>query len=314
MPSFWTHFAFASDCRKRLSSRVGYTAAGTLTAAVAAYPHAFCTGMQGPDPFLFYLPAAFRKRRLSSVLHTEETVRLLCRILARAYSFAGEDRRIALSYVAGFLGHYLLDSHTHAFVYAKAGIVRSADSFCIHNALEADLNRLAIERSFGKRLREMPRPRAYELSPAERRVLCALYSDLLEQVYKIRCSPAKVARALWSVRECYRVLYDPHGRKAATVRKAEALAGRAYLSPLFLGESRYFEDPANLERHLWVDPFTKKASRATFFDLYDRALEAYIPLINLLESPNASCPRARRALLEKFCKRDFHGEPLSRKQ
>ncbi|MBQ8383499.1 MAG: zinc dependent phospholipase C family protein [Clostridia bacterium] len=313
MPSFWTHFAFANDCRKRLLSRVGSPAAGTLTEAVAAYPHAFCTGMQGPDPFLFYLPAAFRKRRLSSVMHTEETAKLLCRVFTRAHAFRGEERRIALSYAAGFLGHYLLDSHTHAFVYARAGTVRSADSFCIHNALEADLNALAIRRSFGKQLREMPRPRAYELSSAERRVLCTLYSDLLERVYKIRCSPAKVARALWSVRQCYRVLYDPRGRKATAVRMAEEFAGRAYLSPLFLGESHYFEDPANSERRVWVDPFTKKPSRATFFELYDRALEAYVPLLTRLESSEGNALQARRALFAQVCKRDFHGAPIAEK-
>lgn len=310
MPSFWTHFAFASDCRKRLFSRVGTPAQGTLTAAVAAYPHAYCVGMQGPDPFLFYLPAAFRKRRLSSVMHTEHTAKLLCRLFARAGAFEGEDQKIALSYAAGFLGHYLLDSHTHAFVYARAGIVRSTDSFCIHNALEADLNALAVQRSFGKRLSEMPRPRVYELTDPERRVLCALYSDLLEQVYHIRCSPAKVARALWSVRQCYRALYDPKGRKAAVLKTAEGLAGHAYLSPLFLGESHYYEDPANLEQRLWVDPFTKQPSRSTFFQLYDRALEQYAPLIQRLESPEARTAWARRSIFREICKRDFHGEPI----
>lgn len=311
MPSFWTHLAFAGDCRKRLFSRVDTPEKGTLTAAVAAHPHAYCLGMQGPDPFLFYLPAAFRKRRLSSVMHTEQTAKLLCRLFARTSTFEGEERQIALSYAAGFLGHYLLDSHTHAFVYARAGIVRSADSFCIHNALEADLNALAVRRSFGKRLCEMPRPRVYELAPAERRVLCALYSDLLEQVYHIRCSPAKVARALWSVRRCYRALYDPRGRKAAILGKAEGVLGRAYLSPLFLGESHFFDDPANLERRIWVDPFTKKPSRATFFDLYDRALERYVPLIERLESSDASTAWARRAIFREICKRDFHGEPIA---
>lgn len=314
MPSYWTHFAFANDCRKRLFARVAPSQRGALTRAIAAHPHAFCAGMQGPDPFLFYLPAAFRKRRLSSVMHTEQTARLLCRLLTHAHSMQGRDRSIALSYVAGFLGHYLLDSHTHPFVYARAGIEHSRDSFCIHNALEADLNALAVRRSFGKPLREMSRPCAYELTAAQRKVLRTLYSDLLERVYHIDCSPAKVERALWSVQKCYRVLYDPQGRKALVVRSAEKLAGHAYLSPLFLGESHYFKDPANLQRCVWVDPFTKKASRADFFELYDRALEQYVPLIAMLESSDATSPRVRRAILNRLCKRDFHGEPISMKQ
>ncbi|MGM9648245.1 MAG: hypothetical protein ACI3YH_08955 [Eubacteriales bacterium] len=311
MPSFWTHLAFAKDCKARLMQASDSPPSGELAAAVAAHPRIFCTGMQGPDPFLFYLPAAFRKRRISTVLHTEETVKLLCRLFTRAYAFDGAERQIALSYIAGFLGHYLLDSHTHAFIYARAGAKRSAESFCIHNALEADLNRLAVRRSFGKELRTMPRPRVYELSPTERRVLCLLYSDVLERVYKLPCSPAMVARALWSVRQCYRVLYDPKGQKAVLLRRVELLAGRNYLSPLFLGESRYLEDPANLRRQIWTDPFTGQTSRATFFDLYDHALEEYAPLLARLDSPEESRPQARRALFSEVCRRDFHGEPLS---
>ncbi len=308
MPSFWTHYAFAADCEGLLweSPDDGKT----LTAAIQAYPRLFYAGMQGPDLFLFYLPAAFRKRRLSTVLHTEQTAKLLCCLFAKAHALSGEDRLRALSYGSGFLGHYLLDSHTHAFVYAKAGIHRSADGFCIHNALESDLNRLAVKRSLGCDLSCLPAPDTYVLNKDDRRILCTLLSHGIERVYRLNCSPEKVARALWSVRISTRLLTDRSGSKARLTRLPEALLGRHYLSPLFLGESHFYEDPANLRHELWVDPFTQRSSHASFFDLYDRALAAYLPALRKLERLEVGSPKQRRDFFQTLCQRDFHGEPI----
>lgn len=318
MPSFWTHLAFAKDCERRLrlpsadgTAESADRKIGCLTDAILAHPHAFYTGMQGPDLFLFYLPAAFYRRRLSKVLHTEETAKLLCRLFAHAHKFRGEDRRRALAYVSGFLGHYLLDSHTHAFVYARAGIGQSADSFYKHNALEADLNRLAVRRSLNCRLADLPRPRSYKLCSGEQRILSQLLSGALQEVYRIRCSPEKVYRALWSVNFCTQLLYDPSGNKAKFAQIIERPLGDRYLSPLFLGESHFYADPANLLHRAWRDPYTGRMSHASFFQLYDRALDRFVPAIRRLESPDLQSCFARRTFFEKLCRRDFHGEPIS---
>lgn len=309
MPSFWTHAAFAEDCIRQIHSLRRSGERGYLCDAIEAHPHAFFTGMQGPDLFLFYLPAALRKRRLSTVLHTEETAKLLCRLFARAHTFTGEDRRRALAYVCGFLGHYLLDSHSHAFVYARSGVGYSLNSFCTHNALESDLNRLIVQRSLGVPLRTLPRPRSYSLTTAERQILSTLLSSALRDVYRIDASPAMIARAFGSVHLFTGILYDSTGRKAKIAKIAEAPIGRPLFSPLFLGESRYFADPANQKHQSWEDPFTGRISHDSFFDLYDRALSRFVPLIRRLEAPEFRAPRTRRMLFEKLCRRDFHGEP-----
>lgn len=312
MPSFWTHASFAEECKATLTdiSEAGMPV-GYLSDAILAHPHAFFTGMQGPDLFFFYPPTALGKKKLSSMLHTKETPRFLCCLFAKAHTFAGEDRRLALSYVCGFLGHYLLDSHTHAFVYARAGTERSAKNYSIHNALEADLNRLSVKRSFGIDLRDLPPPCSYRLSAAERRVLSRLFAESLRKVYRIHCSPSMVSRAFSSVHLATRLLYDAHGRKAAIARSLERPLGHPYVSPLFLGESRYFYDPANLTHRSWIDPYTGKISHDTFFELYDRALMRFLPILRRLEATPRLTSKGRRLLFEKLCRRDFHGEPIS---
>lgn len=312
MPSFWTHASFAEECKEQLSDLFSIGAPmGYLSDAILAHPHAFFTGMQGPDLFLFYLPAALRKERLSTLLHTKHSAKLLCCLFARAHTYRGEDRRRALAYVCGFLGHYLLDSHTHAFVYARAGVGYSLNSFCTHNALESDLNRLTVESSLGIPLRTLPRPRSYALTPAERRILSSLLCSALRDVYGIDTSPAMVARAFSAVHLFTGILYDSTGRKAKLAKIAEAPIGKPLLSPLFLGESHYFADPANQSHRSWTDPYTGKRSQDSFFDLYDRALARFLPILRRLESEEGRTPRARRILFEKLCRRDFHGEPIT---
>ena len=310
MPSFWTHAAFAWECHQLLTHlhESGMPVGGSAS-AILHCPHPFYTGMQGPDLFFFYPPTALGRIRLSSLLHTKRTASLLCSLLEIAHSFPPEDRPCALSYAWGFLGHYLLDSATHPFVYAHAGTHRSAKNLCAHNALESDLDGWSVRRSLGVSICHLPRPNSYQLTKKERRILSSLFSQTVGEVWGLSLSPALVGRAFRSMEIATGLLYDAQGRKATLARFLERPLGHPYFSPLFLGESRYFADPANLAHRKWIDPYTGKASRADFFRLYDGALYRFLPLLRRLESPDLP-PSARRLILERLCRRDFHGEPI----
>lgn len=299
MPSFWTHFAFAKECKDMLPH-------SELSEAIACHPHAYYSGMQGPDMFLFYLPAVLRKKRLSTELHTNRPAKLLTCLWRQAKKTKGDDRKIALAYAAGFLGHYCLDSETHPFVYAFAGIERTTESFCIHNALEADLNRLAVERTFGIAPNALPFPDVYHLPNADRACIARMLSRAIRCVYKLNCTPATVARALGAVRLWCYLLRDKTGRKAKLFRAIEAPLRLPYLSPFFLGISHYYEDSANFAHRPWQDPYTGKLSHTDFFALYDSAKEKYSNAIAILQTlPVGDIA----ACLRELCERDFHGEP-----
>ena len=310
MPSFWTHAAFAWECHQLLThlSQSGMPV-GDLAHAILSNPHAFYTGMQGPDLFFFYPPTAVGKIHLSTLLHTHRTADLLWTMLETATAFPESDRPSALSYACGFLGHYLLDTAAHPFVYAHAGTQRSVRSLCAHNALESDLDGWIARRSFGVSIRHLPRPQSYQLTKKERRILSSLFSQTVEKVWAIDLAPALVGRAFVSMEIATRILYDAKGKKATLARCLERPFNCPLISPLFLGESRYFADPANVCRRPWRDPYTGKLSHATFFALYDGALMRFLPLLGRLESSDLS-PAARRLALERLCQRDFHGEPI----
>lgn len=299
MPSFWTHFAFAKECKQNLPD-------GIFADAAAAHPHAYYTGMQGPDMFLFYLPTLLRKQRPSTELHTHFPDQLLA-CLWKQVSLTNEgDRPIALAYALGFLGHYCLDSETHPFVYARSGIAHTAACHTAHNAIEADLNTLTVERVFGKAPNELPFPDVYRLPREERRVVAQMLSRVIRCVYHLSCTPATVSRALSAVRISGHVLCDRSGRKAKFVRRLERPFGLPYLSPLFLGACHSCSDAANLAHKRWRDPYTGAVSDADFFFLYDRAKEEYASALRAL---SIRTPKDYAGFFRSFCKRDFHGEP-----
>lgn len=303
MPSFLTHFAFSEECRPFLPPC-------ELSDAVRAHPQAYYTGMQGPDMFLYYLPAVLRKKRISTELHTRAPERLLTCLWRQAAKSKGKCRPIALAYAVGFLGHYCLDSETHPFVYAHSGIKRSAKSFCVHNALESDLNGIAIERTFGRPFGKaphgLPLPDVYTLSKDERAVIGAMLSRAIKCVYKLTCSSEAVIRAIDTVHLACRLLNDPSGRKAKLVQIPEALLHLPYLSPLFLGNSHFYPDAANFEHRQWEDPYTGRVSDTDFFMLYDTAKEKYTCAIASLQT---LAPSEYPSFFRALCKRDFHGEP-----
>lgn len=301
MPSFWTHFAFAKECRTTLPS-------GTIADAIARHPHAYHVGMQGPDMFLFYPPTALRKHRLSTELHEGSPTRLLVCLWRQAMLTRTSDRPIALAYAAGFLGHYCLDSETHAFVYAFSGIERSAKCYTAHNAIEADLNRLIVARVFGRSLRELSLPDVYRLPSEERAVVSHMLSRVVSCAYGLACTPSTVSHALSAVRLSAHLLSDRTGRKAKLTRALEAPLGMPYLSPLFLGISHYYPDAANLAHKPWRDPHTGEVSHADFFALYDRAKERYASMLSELE---VRSPKSYSAFFHTFCARDFHGAPCT---
>lgn len=299
MPSFWTHYAFAEECRSALPS-------GELSDAIERHPHAYHAGMQGPDLFLFYLPAVLRKKRLSTELHTHSPAQLLACLWRQSANTKGKARPIALAYAVGFLGHYCLDSEVHPFVYAFAGRERTAKSYCKHNALEADLNALTVERALGKSLQTLDIPDVYDLSKDERAVISKMLSRAIRCVYRFKCTPETVCHALTTVRLACRLLSDRSGKKATCFRAIEKALGLPYLSPLFLGVSHYCTDPAGLTHKPWRDPYTGEVSETDVFALYDSAKTKYITALCNLHRLRAS---EFSAFFNTLCVRDFHGEP-----
>lgn len=78
-------------------------------------------GLQGPDIFFYYLNPYMRKRKnnICNILHEKNTDIFFDNLLEYTIVLETEEKEICLAYIAGFLCHYALDTHTHPYLYAR---------------------------------------------------------------------------------------------------------------------------------------------------------------------------------------------------
>ena len=141
MPGFATHYIFGRETYRKLKCN-------PQKRNIYHNRAAYALGLQGPDLFFFYLPSyALYKSNLGSIAHTQETgafflglIESCCRITDST------DRSIAEAYLTGFLGHYLLDTACHPYVYAATHYSGpKKDYFWRHAYLETDIDTALLD-------------------------------------------------------------------------------------------------------------------------------------------------------------------------
>ena len=114
MPGYVTHYIFGRDMYEKLNDPV-------LKNNLYKNRAVYALGHQGPDIFFYYLPAyVLHGHNLGDMAHTENTGAFYAALLeSRSIFKKPEDLQIANAYLEGFLGHYILDSICHPFIYGR---------------------------------------------------------------------------------------------------------------------------------------------------------------------------------------------------
>ena len=114
MPGLITNYLFGERSYQSLSPNY-------LKDIIRKNPNAYHMGLQGPDIFYYYLNPYMRKRKnnICNILHEKNTGAFFDNLLEYTIVLETEDKEICLAYIAGFLCHYALDTHTHPYLYAR---------------------------------------------------------------------------------------------------------------------------------------------------------------------------------------------------
>ena len=114
MPGFTTHYLFGLDTYRHFDNHL-------LKQTIRSNQTAFSLGLQGPDIFFYFLPSyTIHHNNIGAVAHTDKTGEFLKHLLnSRKLFRSGKERKIAEAYIAGFLGHYTLDTRCHPYIYWK---------------------------------------------------------------------------------------------------------------------------------------------------------------------------------------------------
>lgn len=275
MPGFTTHYLFGLNTWKQM-------APNSLKQTIRQNHAAFSLGLQGPDLFFYFLPSyLIHKNNIGSVAHTEQTNSFLHHLLNSRRLFSGKkERQIAEAYIAGFLGHYLLDTHCHPYVYWKTGFREKNNRYHgRHMSLETEIDTTLLALYQRCPPAAFRQNRVITLSPAEIHTISRILHNVYTQTYShIAVHRLTMHAAIRSIQLGTRFFHDPAGWKKPVISKLEQwILGYPLFSTMIPDEKpSVHKDPLNLRHRPWNNPWAPSlVSDASFPDLMEAAGERY---------------------------------------
>lgn len=287
MPGFTTHYLFGvNNCRQLKRENV----CQTLMQSIDRHKTVFQLGLQGPDIFFYHLASQLRKVRPGSIAHTRWTGDFLrCLIEAPKLFWREEDQQTAQAYAAGFIGHYVLDTQMHPYVYDRTGIgdVLKKKGYADHIALETDMDAALLMRYAKCLPSEFPYGKTIAFDGKTRAVVAEILFYAYHSVFdELALTKGFFSRAIRSMQVGTRLTYNPHNYKRQAVEKAERiLFGRPQISPVIPSDfAQTTDDPLNLEHREWHNPWdTQQCFHSSVPELMKKASGRYRKALHLLD-------------------------------
>ena len=279
MPGFVTHYLFGIDAYHRIANP-------DIRRNFADNHSAFSLGLQGPDLFFYFFPSyLIHGENLGSIAHDNDTGLFLSNLLKSRSLFAGKPRALSVAdaYISGFIGHYTLDCTTHPFVYAFTNYdpkhpKGSLEYFGQHAYFETEIDNELLRCKKHIKPTQFHQDSTIYLNHLQTKVISKMLAYTYRNTYpKLFVTSALIRDAFRWMRLGTRLVNDPSGQKKVLVRMMEKkCVGRSLFSPMLPSDRyRFVKDPFNQTHRTWVHPWTKKASTASFVDLYKKAGKLY---------------------------------------
>lgn len=312
MPGFVTHYIFGRETYHKLTCR---SQKKNLYDNRAAYG----LGLQGPDLFFYYLPSyALHGHNIGALAHTQETNAFFLGLLKSFEHFTLDtDREIAEAYLTGFLGHYLLDTTCHPYIYAMTHYEgRTKDYFSRHAYLETDIDTALLDLKLHRAPGDFHTWETISLTRRQKKVIAGMLYHAYHYAFPdLPLQRITMYMGIFSMQLGLHILYDASGQKKVLFRFLEKqFLGYPLFSPLIPSDTLFFRtDPFNLRHAPWSNPWDASlTSTESFFDLYDKAGRRYLTQINklhtLLHTKTGSPQKAKqmRAFLKEYQNLSFH--------
>ena len=275
MPGYITHYLFGRESYHRITS--------------AAFKHnisrnhaAYTLGQQGPDIFFYFLPSyCIHSSNIGALAHRKETNAFFRGLFLSCQRFTGDDLEIAKAYLAGFMGHYTLDTICHPYVYARTDYEQGkGDYFSRHAYLETDIDTKLLYMKLHRRPGNFRAADTIKLTFRQRRVIARMLNDAYHYAFpNLAIHPVMMLIGIFSMQLGLALLHDDSGQKKVFYRLIEKhLIGYPVFSPLVASNQLYFRtDPFNLQGKAWTNPWDETLiSNETFFDLYQKAQKKFL--------------------------------------
>lgn len=282
MPGFTTHYLFGQQTYQLLQP-------STLKRTIQKYHTVFSLGLQGPDIFFYdILSFLSAKKNPGSVAHTADTKEFLQYLLESPKIFPDKHHlQIAHAYILGFIGHYLLDTKCHPYIYAMTHYNKKPKGYIgLHICLETDIDTVLLQHYLHKKNSEFHQNETIALSKEQRFVISSLLYYAFSKAYPgLGITRHRILQAVFAMQLWTKLLYDPTGKKKKFLRRLETwIPGYPIISPLVPSDSFIFhKDPCNRRHILWQNPWEAELeSTESFFELFESSKVKYAQILNLI--------------------------------
>ena len=217
MPGYVTHYIFGRDMYEKLNDPV-------LKNNLYKNRAVYALGHQGPDIFFYYLPAyVLHGHNLGDMAHTENTGAFYAALLeSRSIFKKPEDLQIANAYLEGFLGHYILDSICHPFIYGRTHYKKNDRGyFSRHAYLETEIDTSLLELKYHRRRADFHMENTIMLTPRQKWIVARMLHYAYQHTYHgLFVSRYTIFMAIFATQLGFRILYDGTGQKKVLFRFA----------------------------------------------------------------------------------------------
>lgn len=293
MPGFTTHYIFGMKAYNDMP----FT---PLKHTIAKYRWLYQLGLQGPDMFFYNIPILRHRdyRNVGSYMHEHKVSAFFECCLRRIGTIRSrQQQEEAISYLAGFINHYIADSICHPYVYGRIGYPVDAPTSMhhgMHAHLENELDAILLWKYKKKKPSEFNQTATICLNGQEIQFISHFLASCINETYypityrnNFQVTPAMVHRSIWALRFGCRTLSDKTGKKKFGIAQVESIfVNHPVASAKMVTDSvTDYRSSCNLNHEAWSNPWDPtRVSTASFVDLFHETLDKCSRVYALLNS------------------------------
>lgn len=261
--------------------------------AIEAHPKAFLLGSNGPDILFYYKVFPWQDQKLNKIIadygdavHTKHVNDFFNRSLEFILKVKDNKRKqVLISFMAGHLLHWSLDSLAHPFVFYRSGPLKGKSKYW-HYRYESMIDALMVTYVKNKDMTDLKATRFVDVDSYEKMVISSFYQQMLADVFGIYVKPEVVASSITSFKSILKFLYDPHNIYTPMLKKLEEKVSVpwAFSSHSVNSNIDANFDVLNLKHESWANPTDKDdLSNLSFVDLYQDSIKLGLTLLHEFE-------------------------------
>ncbi|MEY8339168.1 zinc dependent phospholipase C family protein [Lachnospiraceae bacterium 62-35] len=298
MPGFTTHYILGMKAYNDLP-------VSQLKHIIAKYRWLYQLGLQGPDMFFYNIPILRHRdyRNVGSYMHEHHINDFFrCCLTHLSRLPYKQQREQGISFLAGFLCHYIGDSICHPYVYGRINYdINNPSTYHhgLHASLENDIDAILLKKYKQKKPSEFNQAATICLNGLEMQFISHFLSSCINETYypisyknNFQVTPRMVSRSILALRFGCRTLADKSGRKKNSIKFVESIflknpVASTKIVTDSVSSPRYC---LNSDHEVWCNPWKKSlASTASFPELFHQSLAKcstiYYQLNSILTSP-----------------------------